>query len=154
MKTNQLMLSRKIIAVWDPHKAHKYFLTTSSFYSHLPAYEDGTEYSETSAYKLQTPGNYPKESIQPKHINTPWGRKENFLSVQPGGTYGNQLALKGHRSLTQYTSPACPMTLVKNEPKTCYIRGKTKYEGIDDISVILRWIAARQSHTALSSQLC
>jgi len=35
----------------------------SSFYSHLPAYEDGTECSETSAYKLQTPGYYPKESI-------------------------------------------------------------------------------------------
>ena len=31
---------------------------------HLPAYEDGTEYSETSAYKIQTPGNYPEESIQ------------------------------------------------------------------------------------------
>ena len=40
------------------------FLIPSSFYSHLPAYEDGTECSETSAYKLQTPGNYPKESIQ------------------------------------------------------------------------------------------
>jgi len=36
----------------------------SSFYSHLPAYEDGTECSETSAYKIQTAGNYPKESIQ------------------------------------------------------------------------------------------
>jgi hypothetical protein len=36
----------------------------SSFYSHLLAYEDGTECSETSANKLQTPGNYPKESIQ------------------------------------------------------------------------------------------
>jgi len=31
---------------------------------HLPAYEDGTECSETSAYKLQTPGNHPKEGIQ------------------------------------------------------------------------------------------
>ena len=31
---------------------------------HLPAYEDGTECSETSAYKIQTPGNYPEESIQ------------------------------------------------------------------------------------------
>ena len=30
----------------------------------LPAYEDGTECSETSAYKLQTPGYCPKESIQ------------------------------------------------------------------------------------------
>jgi hypothetical protein len=32
--------------------------------SHLPAYEGGTEYSETSSYKIQTPGNYPEESIQ------------------------------------------------------------------------------------------
>jgi hypothetical protein len=32
--------------------------------SHLPAYEDGTECSETSAYKILTPGNYPEESIQ------------------------------------------------------------------------------------------
>ena len=32
--------------------------------SYLSAYEDGTECSETSAYKIQTPGNYPEESIQ------------------------------------------------------------------------------------------
>ena len=31
---------------------------------HLPAYEDGTECSETSAYIIQTPGNYAKENIQ------------------------------------------------------------------------------------------
>jgi hypothetical protein len=31
---------------------------------HLLAYEDGTECSETSAYKIQTPGNYPEENIQ------------------------------------------------------------------------------------------
>jgi len=31
--------------------------------SYLPTYEDGTECSETSAYKIQTPGNYPEESI-------------------------------------------------------------------------------------------
>ena len=41
------------------------------------AYEDGTECSETSVYKIQTPGNYPKERIQHKctllsvHINQP-----------------------------------------------------------------------------------
>ena len=29
-----------------------------------PAFEDGTECSETSAYKLQAPGYYPKENIQ------------------------------------------------------------------------------------------
>jgi hypothetical protein len=28
------------------------------------AYEDGTECSETSAYKIQKPGNYPEENIQ------------------------------------------------------------------------------------------
>jgi hypothetical protein len=32
--------------------------------SYLPAYEDGTECSETSEYKIQTPGNYPEQSIQ------------------------------------------------------------------------------------------
>jgi hypothetical protein len=31
---------------------------------HLPAYEDGTECSETSAYKIQTPRNYREENIQ------------------------------------------------------------------------------------------
>ena len=31
---------------------------------YLLAYEDGTVCSETSAYKIQTPGNYPEESIQ------------------------------------------------------------------------------------------
>jgi len=31
---------------------------------HLPAYEDGTVCSETSAYKIQTPGNYPEEIIR------------------------------------------------------------------------------------------
>jgi len=32
--------------------------------SYLLAYEDGTQCSETSAYKIQTPGNYPEESIK------------------------------------------------------------------------------------------
>jgi len=31
---------------------------------YLPAYEDKTECSETSTYKIQTPGNYPEESTQ------------------------------------------------------------------------------------------
>jgi len=46
-------------------------LTTSHYYhiySHLSACEDGTECSETSAYKIHTPGNYPKESIHYYHI--------------------------------------------------------------------------------------
>jgi hypothetical protein len=32
--------------------------------THLPMKMEKTEYSETSAYKIQTPGNYPEENIQ------------------------------------------------------------------------------------------
>jgi len=35
-----------------------------SFHTHLTAYEDGTQCSETWSCKIQTPGNHPKESIQ------------------------------------------------------------------------------------------
>jgi hypothetical protein len=38
-----------------------------SYSSYLPAYEDGTECSEMSAYKIQTSGNYPRENIQSEH---------------------------------------------------------------------------------------
>ena len=45
---------------------------------HLPACEDGTECSETPAYKIQTPGNYPEESIQhPEHGASLKSRKQN-----------------------------------------------------------------------------
>jgi len=37
--------------------------------SYLSAYEDGTECSEMSAYKIQTPRNYPEESIQQTAIS-------------------------------------------------------------------------------------
>jgi hypothetical protein len=39
---------------------------------HLSAYKDGTECSETSAYKIQTPGNYPEESIQHSQTCNTW----------------------------------------------------------------------------------
>jgi len=42
--------------------------TFHSTHIYLPMKMGQTECSETSAYKIQTPGNYPKESIQ--HINT------------------------------------------------------------------------------------
>ena len=35
-----------------------------NYSSYLLAYEDGTECSETSGYKIQTPGNYQEENIQ------------------------------------------------------------------------------------------
>jgi hypothetical protein len=34
------------------------------FYTYPPMKMEQTECSETSAYKIQTPGNYPEESIQ------------------------------------------------------------------------------------------
>jgi len=37
---------------------------SDSTHIYLPTKMEQTEYSETSAYKIQTPGNYPKESIQ------------------------------------------------------------------------------------------
>jgi len=44
--------------VWIPQPI------SNSVIIHLLAYEDGTECSETSAYTIQTPGNYPEENIQ------------------------------------------------------------------------------------------
>jgi len=35
-----------------------------SFYTYLPMKMEQTECSETSAYKIQTPGNYPEQNIQ------------------------------------------------------------------------------------------
>jgi len=36
----------------------------NSFFTQPPAYEDGTECSETLAHQIQTPGDNPEESIQ------------------------------------------------------------------------------------------
>ena len=46
------------------HLVGFYYPHCMKYISYLPAYEDGTECSETSQYKIQTPGNYPDESIQ------------------------------------------------------------------------------------------
>jgi hypothetical protein len=44
------------------------------------AYEDGTECSETSTYKIQTPGNYPEESVQHSEHGESLKSREQFLS--------------------------------------------------------------------------
>jgi len=41
-----------------------------------------TECSETSAYKIHTPGNYPKENIQQKYI-TYKIKKKSIQNIQP-----------------------------------------------------------------------
>jgi hypothetical protein len=45
-----------------PYKYSNIFKPSNT--SYLSAYEDGTECSETSACKIQTPGNYQEENIQ------------------------------------------------------------------------------------------
>ena len=51
--------------------------------SYLPAHEDGTECSETSAYKIQTPGNYPQESTQRSEHGE--SLKSRRISIAPAG---------------------------------------------------------------------
>ena len=50
-----------------------------SISSHLPAYEDGTEFSETSAYKIQTAGNYPEESKLRSEHGESLKSRDNFF---------------------------------------------------------------------------
>ena len=50
---------------------------------YLLAYEGGTECSETSAYKIQTPGNYPEENIQhTEHGESLKSRIKSLLSLK------------------------------------------------------------------------
>jgi len=54
---------------------------------HLSVHEDGTECSETSAYTIQTPGNYPEESIQhSQHAKSLKSRKGKFVPHLIEGT--------------------------------------------------------------------
>jgi hypothetical protein len=56
---------------------------------HLSTYEDGTECSETSAYKIQAPGNYAEESIQhSEHCESMKSRRLHTLRV-PSPTQQN-----------------------------------------------------------------
>ena len=52
---------------------------------HLLAHEDGTECSETSAYKIQTPGNYAEENIQ--HLKICSSVIYLLMPVSPVSTY-------------------------------------------------------------------
>ena len=57
---------------------------------YLSAYEDGTECSETSAYKIQTSGNYPEESIE-----------QRFLCLVEQNKYMHQVATETSLNLVQ-----------------------------------------------------
>jgi len=53
----------KMVWLEPTFSPYKHPNISQTYSSHLPAYEDGTEYSETSAYKIQTQWNYLEESI-------------------------------------------------------------------------------------------
>ena len=61
---------------------------------YLPAYEIGRDCSETLAYKIQTPGNYPEESI--KHAE----HGENLKSVEASSLF---------TTLNQQTAQTCSL---------------------------------------------
>ena len=56
----------------------RFLLSNSILHTYLPMKMEQTECSETSAYKIQTPGNYPEESIQIKFT------LEQAMKVQRG----------------------------------------------------------------------
>ena len=47
--------------------------------SYLPAYEDGTECSETSAYKIQAPGITQKKAHIIQNTAKVWNQKQNLF---------------------------------------------------------------------------
>jgi hypothetical protein len=57
-----MLSSGKFSGVWILYADVSEYSANMYDSSYLPAYGDGTECSETSAYKFQTPGNYPEES--------------------------------------------------------------------------------------------
>jgi len=60
------MMMIMMMTIFEPNLfPYKYSnILKPSHYSYLSAYEDGTECSETSGYKIQTPWKYPEENIQ------------------------------------------------------------------------------------------
>jgi len=65
MKDNPVFLQILQFEMQDTLKVVRYIARISNIdFPAYTTYEDGTECSETSAYKIQTLGNNPKERIQ------------------------------------------------------------------------------------------
>jgi hypothetical protein len=80
----------------------------------LPAYtthEDGTECSETSAYKIQTPGDHPKERIQHSEQGESLKSRIAVISYRRFGT-----TYRSHSHGSRIQKKAC-------SPSTEFIRG-------------------------------
>jgi hypothetical protein len=81
----------------DNSRASEFYMPTflNTLFTYLPMKMENIECSETSAYKIQTPGNYPEENIQQisvccedhtKHTITLRGQKSDILCNKAGGT--------------------------------------------------------------------
>jgi hypothetical protein len=80
---------------------------------YLLAYEDGTECFETSAYKSQTPGNYPEENIQhTEHGGGLKSRKSHMLE-KPAGASLYDTMNTSKPFVTIATHPVSQNTLMK-----------------------------------------
>ena len=71
-------------AVFEPNLfPYKYSnILKPSHSSFLSTFEDGTECSETSANKIQTPGNYPEESMQHSEHGESLKSRNKYCSKQ------------------------------------------------------------------------
>jgi hypothetical protein len=56
-------MAQAVLSQTFSHMNISTYLKPSHSYTYLPMKMEQTECSETSAYKMQTPGNYPEESI-------------------------------------------------------------------------------------------
>jgi hypothetical protein len=81
------------------------FLQPNSFYADLPAYEDGTECSETSVYKIHTPGtgecwsNPPFSNLnRSTQIYLPMKMEQSVPSAYKIQTPGNYPEEKTHKT--------------------------------------------------------
>jgi hypothetical protein len=61
---------------------------------YLLAYKDVTECSETSAYKIQTPGNYPEENIQHTEHGESLKSRMTFALISCSVFVGNDYTIK------------------------------------------------------------
>jgi len=58
------LLTTRLFSSQPSPVGHPNYSQIQSFITYQPIKMEKTERSETSAYKIQTPGNYPKENIQ------------------------------------------------------------------------------------------
>jgi hypothetical protein len=81
-------------------------LKPSYYSSYTPAYEDGTECSETSAYKIQMPENYPEEKNIQHSQHGKNLKSRRLQDIEEGFTslveQTNKMGLQIHEKKTQF----------------------------------------------------